>query len=261
MTASTTRGNFIKKSRHTVLPIVFWLGVWQLASMMVKQELFLASPWVTCKTLLALLGQAAFWRSILLSTTRIMSGFFLAVAVAALLAVAASFSQWVRRLLSPLMAIIKSVPVASFVILVIIWAGSHNLSIVISFLMVLPILYSNLLAGIMACDHELLEMSKVFRISWPKQVFYLYLPQLMPFVLSACSLALGLAWKSGIAAEVIGIADGSMGELLYESKIYLNTAELFAVTVVIVAMSFLFEKLFLWLLRTAQQQIERRYGS
>ena len=144
------------------------------------------------------------------------------------------------------MTAIKAVPVASFIILVLIWVPSRNLSVVISFLMVLPIVYTNVLNGIRSMDGQLLEMARVFRVPLSRRIRYIYLSQLLPFLRTAFSLSLGLCWKAGIAAEVIGIPDGSIGERLYESKVYLQTADLFAWTLVIVALSIGFEKCFLW---------------
>lgn len=92
---------------------------------------------------------------------------------------------------------------------------------------------------------------------WRRRLLYIYLPQLQPFLLSACSVALGMSWKAGIAAEVIGIPSGSIGEQLYEAKVYLSTADLLSWTVVIVLVSVLFEKLFITLLKRAFAGLER----
>ena len=113
--------------------------------------------------------------------------------------------------MTPFMLTVKSVPVASFIILALIWFSSRNLSILISFLMVLPIIYTNVLGGIRSVDRALLEMAEVFRIPRMRVVKFIYLPQIMPFFYSACSVSLGLAWKAGVAAEVIGIPKGSVG--------------------------------------------------
>lgn len=110
--------------------------------------------------------------------------------------------------------------------------------------MVLPVVYSNVLQGIKTTDMKLLEMAKVFRVTPVKKALYIYLPHLKPYILSACSVSLGLSWKAGIAAEVIGIPTGSIGEKLYQAKVYLSTPDLFAWTVVIIVISILFEKLF-----------------
>ena len=132
----------------------------------------------------------------------------------------------------------------------------QDLSIFISFLMVLPLVWSNVHEGLCAQDRQLLEMARVFRVPWKRRVRMIYLPAVEPFLLAGCTTSLGMSWKAGVAAEVIGVVGGSLGERLYDAKIYLMTADLLAWTVVIVALSAGFEKLVLWLLR----RILRRIG-
>jgi len=165
-----------------------------------------------------------------------------------LLAALACRFAWVEMLLWPYVSVIKSTPVASFIILCLIWLDAANLGIFISFLMVLPIVYTNVLRGLQATDPKMIEMADVFALGWLKRVRYIYLPQLESYITAACSVALGVAWKAGIAAEVIGIPEGSIGERLYEAKVYLATGDLFAWTLVIIFVSLLFEKLFLYAL-------------
>ena len=150
---------------------------------------------------------------------------------------------------------IKSIPVASFIILVLIWSGSGSLSAVISFLIVLPIIYTNVLEGIRNTDGKLLEMADVFQVSSLMKIKAIYIPAVLPFFTSACKVALGLCWKSGIAAEVIGLPGNSIGEQLYNAKIFLSTGELFGWTLVIVAISFLFEKFFLNMLHRFERRL------
>ena len=138
-----------------------------------------------------------------------------------------------------------------------VWVPSRNLSVVISFLMVAPIVYQNVLGGISNMDHKLTEMADVFQVPFARRLRYLYLPQVAPFFRSACAVGLGLCWKSGVAAEVIGLPDGSIGERLYEAKVYLDTPDLFAWTLVIVLVSIAFEKLFLFLLDRALYLVRR----
>ena len=136
----------------------------------------------------------------------------------------------------------KAVPVASFVILILIWVSSKNLSVVISFLMVFPILYTNTRNGLRELDTALLEMTDVFQVPRPVRLRWVILPQLYPYIRTGCSLSLGLCWKAGTAAEVIGIPNRSIGEHLYQAKIYLDTPGLFAWTAAIVYASFCLEK-------------------
>lgn len=236
--------------------IAFALMLWQAAAMALSQRLLLVSPIQVAVRLGSLLLEGSFWRTVLYSFLRIEAGFLLGLFAGAVLAAAAARFSLLEILIWPFMTAVKSVPVASFIILSLIWLGASGLSVFISFLMVLPIVYFNVLEGMKSTDRKLLEMAEVFAIPWGRRMRYLYLPQVKPFLLSACRTALGISWKAGIAAEVIGIPDGSIGERLYEAKIYLDTADLFAWTLVIVLLSALFEKMFLWGMKKGFARLE-----
>lgn len=239
------------KEKHEIRlwAVLFWFVVWQLVSMGLDSDILLVSPVRVLSRLGQLMLTAAFWKAVLFTLSRIAAGFFLAVLAGVALAAAASRFIRIRELLAPAMFAVKSVPVASFIILALIWFSSKNLSVLISFLIVLPVIYTNVQSGIRAVDRQLLEMARVFRIPKHRVARYIYLPQIMPFFYSACSVALGMSWKAGVAAEVIGIPRGSVGERLQQAKVYLDTPDLFAWTLVIVAASLFFEKLVLFLVR------------
>ena len=234
----------------------FWLLVWEGASLALAattggRMLLLASPVRALRRLLALAGTAEFWQAVAFSTGRVMGGFLLSCVLAVGLASLAARLRWVRELLSPLVAVVKAVPVVSFIILALIFFSSENLSLLIAALMVFPPVYLNVLEGIEHTDRQLLEMARVFRVPLSRQLRGIYLPAVLPYFRSAVSLGLGLCWKSGAAAEVIGLPAGSMGEALYTAKVYFQTGDLFAWTAVIVTISVLFERLFLRLVDAA----------
>lgn len=181
----------------------------------------------------------------------------LAFAAAFIGAVTAARYALVRMVLSPFVSALKSVPVASFVILALIWLSPASLSVFVSFVMVFPILYTNLLAGLAACDEKMLEMAHTLGMSAYNRALYIYFPTLFPYLRSGLSLSLGLCLKAGIAAELIGIPSGSVGEQLYFSKVYFETSELFAWTVVIVLVGILFEKVVLRLIDRGYRRFER----
>ena len=229
--------------------VLVWLALWQLGAMAIDQQIILVSPLRVLSRLWELIPTPDFWGSIAYSLVRITAGFLLGVAAGTVLAALSARFRRVEELLAPAMLAIKSIPVASFIILALILFSSRNLAVPISFLIVLPVLYSNVLGGIRAADSQLMEMARVIR--------YVYLPQVMPYFLSACGSALGLCWKSGIAAEVIGMPEGSIGEQLQQAKVYLDTPDLFAWTLVIVLVSLAFERAFLALLRRGARAMER----
>ncbi len=246
-----------KKAGIKIAALLFWLVVWQSVSMVIGQEILLVSPVSVVVRLAELAGTPDFWGSVWFSFIRIASGFFLALIVGTVSAVLSANLRTVRILLAPLVSAVKSTPVASFIILCLIWVDSRNLSVIIAFLMVYPVVYINMLQGIDSADRQLLEMADVFQIHGMHRVFYIYTPQMMPYFLSACTLSLGLCWKSGVAAEVIGIPSGSIGEKLYQAKLFLSTADLLAWTLTIILVSTLFERLFLFLVRKIFRRIER----
>lgn len=246
-----------KPSGIRIWSILLWLAVWQAGSMALGQDILLVSPVSVLIRTGELAVTAEFWRAIAFSLVRIAGGFFLAVGLGVFLAALAARFRRVEELLAPLILATKVIPVASFIILVLIWISSKNLSVLISFLMVLPVIYTNVLGGIRCTDPQLLEMAQVFNLPPMRCVRYIYVSQVLPYFRTACTVALGLCWKSGIAAEVIGIPQGSMGEKLYSAKIYLDTPDLFAWTLIIVLVSLAFERLFLTLLDLGVARMER----
>lgn len=244
---------------QNTLAIVFWLCVWQAVSMAVASSLILASPLAVLKTLAGLVPTAAFWHTVCQSTARILAGFFLGLFGGLALACLSAACAFVRVLLHPLILTIKSVPVASFTVLALFWlSNAANLSMLISFLMVVPVVYANTLEALLSVDAALPEMAKVFRLGAVRTARYIYAPAAAPGVRAACRVGLGLCWKSGVAAEVIGITAGSLGEMLYNAKLLLSAPDLFAWTLVIILLSFGFEKLFLAALGLAEQAVCRR---
>lgn len=230
--------------------VVLWLLVWQLAAMALAAayphgRLLLASPLSALRRLGELAVTTAFWRAVGWSACRILGGFLLSCGTAAALAALAARYPRAEELLAPPVAAVKATPVASFIILALVWLNSGQLPLFIAFLIVFPTVYLNLLEGIRQTDRKLLEMARVFRVSPARRLTGIYLPQVLPYFRSAASLGLGLCWKAGIAAEVIGLPAGSMGERLYTAKIYYQTPDLFAWTAAIVAVSAAFERLFL----------------
>lgn len=267
-TSITSQSNNIKSRTfskakviiYKISAIAFWILIWEALALRIGSELILASPVSVAKTLFGMIGRGELWKPVWFSLARIFTGFAAALVLGSAAAVVSSRVRAVKILLSPITSVIKSTPVASFIILAIIWFGSRNLNAFISFLMGFPIVYLNILSGIESVSRELLEMSEVYGMNLRKKLTYVYLPQLMPFVTSACSVALGLCWKSGVASEVIGISVGSIGERLYESKLYFMTSELLAWTVVIIVISTVIEKLVLAALGAASRAPSRRFS-
>ena len=237
--------------------VLTWIIVWQIISILVEHDVLLVSPVTVFLKLLQLVREPGFWQSVSYSFIRIAAAFFLATLSWVIFAALSARFRRIEEFLAPFMLIVKATPVASFIILVLIWIPARNLSMIISYLMVLPIIYTNVLSGIRSTDIKLLEMAVVFEIPKRRRITHIYVSQVLPFFQSACLLGLGLCWKSGIAAEVIGIPKGSIGERLYTAKIFLATPDLFAWTLTIILISVIFEKVFMLLVQHLIKRLER----
>ncbi len=222
--------------------ICFWLIVWQALAMAVQNEILLATPFDTLAALLQKITKLIFWQTVAVSLLRIGAGFFAGFFVAVICGVLSLRFAVFEMLLEPLVNLLKAIPVVSFVVLLLIWWGSDFLSVAICFLVVFPNIYVNTLTGLKNTQSTLLEMARVFRIPFFNKFMYIYRPALKPFLYSGLNISLGMCWKSGVAAEVIGTPPLSIGEQLYFSKIYLDTAGVFAWTGVIILLSMIFEK-------------------
>lgn len=248
--------------RRGVKPAIaaaFWLLLWTFLDARLPGVLF-AGPLRTAKSLLTLLGTETCWRSLAGTLGQIAAGFLLAFSAGLALGALCYRMQWLRTLLLPVVQGMKSVPVACFVIVALIWTPSSRIAVLLSAFVVFPITYQSVLSGLSAVDRGLLEMAQVFRMPFLRRLRFLYIPQVAPFVLSSCRVSVGMCWKAGIAGEIIGLPRFSVGEQLYLAKLYLNTGDLFAWTLLIVAVSICMERLVLWAVDRARVWLEDAYG-
>ena len=233
-----------------------WIVVWQLAAVSLGHGgLFLATPIQTLQALAQLAPTAGFWQRIVFSALRILAGFLLAVVGGLVLGALGARWRWVRIFIESAMQLIRAMPVASFVILALLWVRSVNLSVVVSFTHVLPVVYAGVLAGIADTDTKLLEMAQVYRLPLSARLRYIWLPGIFPSFCESCIAAMGMCWKSGVSAEVIGLPDHSVGDALYRAKITLSTPDVFAWTLVIVLLSAALSAAAARLLRTAKMRL------
>ena len=233
-----------------------WIVVWQLAAVSLGHGgLFLATPIQTLQALAQLAPTAGFWQRIVFSALRILAGFLLAVVGGLVLGALGARWRWVRIFIEPAMQLIRAMPVASFVILALLWVSGKNLSVIVSFTHVLPVVYAGTVGGIADTDPALLEMAKVYRLPLGKRLRYIWLPGMFPSFCESCIAAMGMCWKSGVSAEVIGLPDYSVGDALYRAKITISTPEVFAWTLVIVLLSATLSALAAWALRRAKRAL------
>lgn len=245
----------MKKSIRKVLIVCIWLCLWQAVAGIIDNDILLAGPVEVGGALLKLMADISFYQVCIASLGRILLGFVLAFAIGVLLGILCYRFLLIKEILEPVLSVVKSVPVASFVVLLLIWHGAENLSVWISFLVVLPNACVSTENGLKSVDSRLKEMAEVFKLSGIKKAIYIYRPAVIEYLISGMEISIGMAFKSGAAAEVIGMPEYSIGERIYMSKVYLDTPGLFAWTLALIVLSFCMEKLILCCLKVCKRPV------
>ena len=235
--------NSILRNKNKLLIILFWIFVWEILSLIIAQEIYLPSPHAAFSSLMNLLISKDTYITIYYSTYRTLTGFFLSCIFGMFLGIISGIHKPVYNLLNPLIVIIRTIPVMSIIIIAIMWFKDTNVPIFVAFLMCFPIIWTNTVSGILSTDVKLLQMCEVYKIKKSRIISSVYFYSSLPYIKAGMISALGIGWKVTSAAEVLSLPKYSIGRFLYDSKVYLEIPDLFAWTIIIVSLSFLFESL------------------
>lgn len=235
--------NSILRNKEKFLIILFWILMWEILSLIVNQEIYLPSPHAAFSSLLYLLKSKDTYITIFYSTYRTLIGFFLSCVFGIFLGIICGIHKFVYDLFYPLIVIIRTIPVMSIIIIAIMWFSDTNVPIFVAFLMCFPIIWTNTVSGIHSTDIKLLQMCEVYKIKKIRVIKSVYFYSSIPYIKAGMISALGIGWKVTSAAEVLSLPKYSIGRFLYDSKVYLEIPDLFAWTMIIISLSFLFERM------------------
>lgn len=250
----------IPKAARPLAAALVWLAVWEAAARLLAQPVLLVGPITVLGRLAELAATPDFWARVGTTFGAIALGFVAATLVGATLAALAGAFPVVDWLFGPLFRVMRTVPVVSFIILVLLWTDTRGLAAIIAFLMVAPIMYLNVYEGVAHRDRTLLDLARVFGLPLRRRLLAIDIPQLWPHFMAAARIGLGLAWKAGISGEVIGLPSGTVGERLYQAKLFLSSADLFAWTLAVVALSLAGERLAIAGLDAAERRLARAWS-
>ena len=221
----------------------FWIGVWYLLYFAIDNSLLFPSLHAVIIRLLDLMKTAEFYIIIARSIVRIAAGLIFAVSLGVLIALLTARFKLAHSFISPFMTVLKATPVASFIILLLLWIGRDIAPAIISSCVVLPIVWTGVETGISQTDKKLIDMSYAYKMRLGQKIRYIYTPQVVPYFITSVKSSIGLAWKAGIAAEVLSLPLISIGKQIFESKLNLETVDLFAWTLVAIVISVGIEKI------------------
>jgi len=235
------RNSTIRNSLLSAASVLALLLVWKLLAVYWNQELIMPSPETTLVTMWQVIQADSFWQSVGYTMARGLLGFVISCVIGVVAGFAAGFSPPVMWLLQPWVTVIRTIPVMSVIILAIIWFRTDIVPIFVTFLMIFPIIYSNVLSGIKNVDKQLLEMAHMYRVKPRRIMTELYFPAILPYLMAGASNAMGITWKVIIAAEILSMPRFAIGTNLMVAKIDLETALVFAWTAIAIAISFALE--------------------
>lgn len=237
MTHSTTATN-----RNHLLGILLGIALWEIACHLIGQAIYLPSPYQVLLSLRALLGSQATYHILLVSSLRVLASFAIAAFSGIVIGTFAGLNRSLAEFLEPLVALFRSIPVISIIILAIIWLPSTQVPVFSGFLMCFPLIYISMVNGIRQTDPQLLEMARVYRLGKAATLQRIYWPSALPYLKTGMTGALGLSWKVIAAAEVLSLPRYAVGSRLHDAKVYLQIPDLYAWTVLIILLSFLFNR-------------------
>ena len=222
--------------------IIFWLAVWQLGALAVNNPYFLPDIPRTVSALINILKKSDFYLAVAMTLMRVVFGLLLGTLAGAALAIISHKSSFVMAIVSPMISVIKSTPVATFIILL--WIAMHGslLPVFVAFLMVMPIIWQNLIDAYNSISKELIEVADAFELTYRARAKLLIFPALLKYLIPAFITSSGLAWKSEIAAEIIAYTTRSIGQHISDARYNFDTPSVFAWTIVIILMSLTLEK-------------------
>ena len=228
------------KKRKIIIALV-WLVIWQIMASLIGEEILLPSPFLVLQSFFELVVTKGFYITLFSSFGKIFIGFVLSIVFGLILAYISYKYDLFYEFINPIIVIFRSIPLASLVIFLLFWVNTKNLSILVSFIMAMPIIYTNTYVGLKSIDKKLLQMASIYEINEINRLKYIYLIKAKSFIKSSIISVSGLVLKAGIAGEVIGLPDNSIGKNLYNTKIYLDMPSLLAWTLAILFLSFIFE--------------------
>lgn len=248
--------SFITKESRKVIKkigiLIFWLLVWELCSLFVNKSILLPSPIEVIKVLGTLMGKTYFWHSVFNSMLRVISGLFLSITIGIFIGITAGLNKFIEEVLEPLVVAIKATPVMSIIIIALVWFKSSNVVVFTTILICFPLIYTNVLQGIKAVDINLIKMAKVYNVKNKYIIRDIYLPCIKHYMVSGILMCLGIGWKVSVASEILSTPRYSIGLNLLNAKSTLETAELFAWTILVVLLSFIFEQIFKYYVRKTE---------
>ncbi len=225
-------GIAVKGGAQLLAAALFLACAWGIAYAIADNPLLVPPLWESIKKAGGLLGDGWFWRCFLATFGRVLLAFSLSFVLAVIFAVIAYLLPSFRVFFTPIVAVLRSVPVLAVALILLVWFGAGNAPLAVAFLSLFPTLYNGILAALSEVDGDLVEMSRAYNVPLKKRIFSLYLPLSAPYIVKEGGAALSFSLKLVVSAEVLVGTYKSLGDWLQEASFASDMPLLFALVMV-----------------------------
>jgi NitT/TauT family transport system permease protein len=238
--------SFTSKQYVSIASVIFMLIVWKILAMHFDSGFVLPSPEKTLVTTLNLFSDSKFLSTVGTTILRGLAGFVLSAILGLGLGIIAGINPYFNAFLRPILVTIRSTPIIALILLALIWFSPGLVPVFIAMLTMFPFICTNVTDGIKSVDTDIVEMATFYRIGRYRIIRELYIPAIMPFIISGASSAMGIGWRAIITGEVLSQPKYGIGTLMQDAQTFLNVDAVIAWTIVAVLISYGFEKIIRW---------------
>lgn len=242
-------GMAAKRRIGRLLSVFALLLFWWLAAFCVNSPLILPSPAAVFMRLTVIVRDGGFWRNYVSTLLRCAVSFSVTAVLGVALGILCGLFEFFAFFMEIPLAAVRGAPVVSFILVALFWFTSGTVPVFVSVVMTLPIMTTSVASGLRNSEPPLLEMAAVFRFSEFQKFRWIKLPVAVPFIKEGAVSCFGLTWKVVAAGEVLCIPRYGLGAVLQRAQVHLETADVVAVSLVLIATSFVFQAVFFRIMR------------
>lgn len=227
--------------KYLFISLMILIASWQIIAVIVDKPIIIPTLVETLNAFFEIVSTDWFLVAVYSTVRRMILAFTVTLISAITLGMVAGFYEPFNYLFKPIITTFKAVPTMAVIILAIIWLDSELAPILVSFLVTFPLIYQNVVNGIQNIDPKLIEMVKLYKVGKAKTVKDVYLPSIQSYLMAGISTAVGLNVRIIIAAEVLSQPKISIGTAFQIERANLNTAGVFAWSMIAIIIVGIFE--------------------
>ena len=228
---------------NKVIGIICILIIWSVSAKIINSPVILPTPIEVGKEFVNLLRDEVFYRNLLSTINKSVFASLLILILGIPIGMIIGFSKTIYYIFRPFITILQSVPVISWLAFAIfMWGIGWKGPIFISTMSLLPIVIINTASGMSNIDRELIEVAKIYNVSKKKTIIYIYLGSIVPFIIASMEVVFGNIWKTILVTEYL-CGDSGIGVMIAWARSYIDTPQIFALTLVAVLLAISMEYL------------------